>query len=48
MIIALTAKFKIGIIDGIYTKPDVTSPLLQYWEYGNSMVIFLLLNVSPK
>ena len=42
--IALLAKPKIGFINGTYTKPDLSSPLLPYWQCCNDMVLSWLLN----
>ncbi|XP_019240790.1 PREDICTED: uncharacterized protein LOC109220774 [Nicotiana attenuata] len=37
IIIALSAKKKIGFINGSYTRPDVDSPLFIQWEQCNNM-----------
>lgn len=44
MEIALTAKNKIGFVNGACKKPEIDSPELQSWERCNSMVISWLLN----
>lgn len=44
MMIALSAKNKLGFVDGSCVKPDEGSPDLYHWERCNSMVISWLLN----
>ncbi|XP_009768220.1 uncharacterized protein LOC107810325 isoform X2 [Nicotiana tabacum] len=46
IIIALSAKKKIGFINGAYVKPSLTSSLYEPWEQCNNMVISWILN-SP-
>lgn len=47
--IALSAKNKIGVINGTNKKPGVQSKYLNAWERCNSMVISWLLNsVNPE
>lgn len=48
MIIALTAKDKIGFIDGTCKKPSADSPLLPKWNRANNMVISWILNCISK
>lgn len=48
MTIALSAKLKLGFVDGTYKPPAANSPLLVHWTRCNHMVISWLLNsVSP-
>lgn len=44
MKLALSAKFKLGFIDGTYVKPVVDSPLLAHWTRYIIMVISWILN----
>uniref|UniRef100_A0A2C9U4P3 Retrotransposon Copia-like N-terminal domain-containing protein n=1 Tax=Manihot esculenta TaxID=3983 RepID=A0A2C9U4P3_MANES len=44
MIIALTAKDKIGFINGTCKKPSADSPLLPKWNRANNMVISWILS----
>ena len=44
MIIALSAKHKLTLIDENYLNTGSTSPLLILWERNNTMVLSLLLN----
>ena len=46
--IALSAKYKISIIDGSYEKPEAKSPLLPHWQRCNDMVMSWLLNSLHK
>ena len=39
MVLALTAKKKIGFVNGKVTKPDPDSPLYEDWESCNTMVL---------
>ncbi|KAI4351369.1 hypothetical protein L6164_005741 [Bauhinia variegata] len=48
MIIALSAKNKLGFITGELPKPDPSSPLLQAWNICNFIVISWILNVLNK
>ena len=42
--IALSAKLKLGSIDGTQTKPAETSPNIALWKRSNDLVISWLLN----
>lgn len=42
--LALSAKNKIGMIDGTLVKPEVSSPLYAFWHRCNDMVLSWLLN----
>ena len=44
MILALTAKKKIGFMNGEIAKPDINSPLYEDWESCNTMVLSWLIN----
>nr|XP_009791233.1 PREDICTED: uncharacterized protein LOC104238545 [Nicotiana sylvestris] len=44
MIVSLSAKNKIGFIDGSCTKPDETSPQYRQWDKCNNIVISWLTN----
>lgn len=44
MFIAMSAKNKLGLIDGIYFEPNISAPLFQAWNRCNDMVISWLLN----
>ncbi|XP_075088221.1 uncharacterized protein LOC142170257 [Nicotiana tabacum] len=44
MLIGLSCKNKLGIINGIITKPNSTSPLFEAWCRCNDMVIAWILN----
>ena len=44
MVLGLTAKKKIGFINGKIQKPDVDSPLYEDWESCNTMVLSWLIN----
>jgi len=48
VMVALSAKPKLSILDGSYKKPKATSPLLPYWQQCNDMVISWLLNSLHK
>jgi len=39
VMVALSAKQKLSIVDGSYKKPDANSPLLSHWQRCNDMVI---------
>lgn len=42
--IALSAKNKMGIVDGSFSRPDESSPLRSQWDRVNDMVINWILN----
>lgn len=42
--IVLSAKYKLGMVDGTLLRPAATSPLLNYWICYNDIVISWLLN----
>ena len=44
MILALTAKKKIGFVNGKITKLDLDSPLYEDWESCNNMVLSWMIN----
>ena len=44
MILALTAKKKIGFVNGNITKLDLDSPLYEDWESCNTMVLSWMIN----
>ena len=44
MILALTAKKKIGFVNGKITKLDLDSPLYEDWESCNTMVLSWMIN----
>ena len=44
MILALTAKKKIGFVNGKIIKPDLNSPLYEDWESCNTMVLSWMIN----
>ncbi|KAK4569110.1 hypothetical protein RGQ29_004487 [Quercus rubra] len=44
MVLALTAKKKIGFVNGKIEKPEVDSPLYEDWESCNTMVLSWLIN----
>ena len=44
MVLALTAKKKIGFVNGKVTKPDPDSPLYEDWESCNTMVLSWMIN----
>lgn len=44
MELALSAKLKLGFVDGTYTPPPATSNLLVHWNCCNHMVISWILN----
>ncbi|XP_021749706.1 uncharacterized protein LOC110715433 [Chenopodium quinoa] len=48
MLISLSAKNKLGFVDGSISKPDSTSPLLRAWERCNSMIISWMLGVLDQ
>lgn len=48
MIIALSAKHKLGFVNGSCPKPDCNLPDLQHWIHCNNMVISLILNSLTK
>ena len=45
MILALTAKKKIGFVNGKVIKPDLDSPLYEDWEICNTMVLSWMINL---
>nr|XP_023919946.1 uncharacterized protein LOC112031483 [Quercus suber] len=45
MVLALTAKKKIGFVNGKIEKPKVDSPLYEDWESCNTMVLSWLINL---
>lgn len=44
MEIALSSKLKLGFVDGTYSKPAISSPLLVHWTRCNNMVTSWILN----
>ena len=44
MVLALTAKKKIGFVNGKIAKPDIDSLLYEDWESCNTMVLSWLIN----
>ncbi|GKE34725.1 cysteine-rich receptor-like protein kinase 8 [Tanacetum coccineum] len=49
MLIALSAKNKLKLINGDYDEPSIDSPLRAYWERANDMLIsWILNNVSEQ
>ncbi|XP_065631528.1 uncharacterized protein LOC136068320 [Quercus suber] len=44
MVLALTAKKKIGFVNGKITQPDLDSPLYDDWESCNTMVLSWMIN----
>ncbi|XP_075104693.1 uncharacterized protein LOC142178841 [Nicotiana tabacum] len=48
IVIALSAKKKIGFIDGSIIEPDMDSPSLKSWNRCNDMVISWILNSLSK
>jgi len=44
VVIALSAKHKLALVDGSYPEPGTGSPLLVLWERNNAMVLSWLLN----
>ncbi|XP_075644931.1 uncharacterized protein LOC142615899 [Castanea sativa] len=44
MVLALTAKKKIGFVNGKISKPEEDSPLYEDWESCNTMVLSWLIN----
>ncbi|GAV65656.1 UBN2_3 domain-containing protein, partial [Cephalotus follicularis] len=48
MLIALTAKNKLGFIDGTCEKPDTTSPKLHQWERCNAFVLSWIMNTVSR
>ncbi|KAF5478995.1 hypothetical protein F2P56_005510, partial [Juglans regia] len=48
MLMALTAKNKIGFVNGSITKPAVTSPFFHSWTRCNNMILSWLLNSLSK
>ncbi|KAL7607821.1 hypothetical protein Lser_V15G11713 [Lactuca serriola] len=48
MTIALSAKHKLGFVDGSIVQPDTSSPNYSNWYRTNSMVISWLLNSLHK
>jgi len=41
---SLTAKKKIGFVNGKISKPDLDSPLYEDWESGNTMMLSWMIN----
>ncbi|GAV77128.1 UBN2_3 domain-containing protein [Cephalotus follicularis] len=48
MLIALTAKNKLGFIDGTCEKPYTTSPKLHQWERCNGFVLSWIMNTVSR
>lgn len=48
LLISLSAKNKVGFVDGTITKPTVTDATLKAWERCNSMMISWLLGVLDQ
>ncbi|GJW54776.1 cysteine-rich receptor-like protein kinase 8 [Tanacetum coccineum] len=48
MLIALSAKNKLKLINGDYAEPSVDSPLRAYWESANDMLISWILNTVSE
>ncbi|GKB56175.1 putative RNA-directed DNA polymerase, partial [Tanacetum coccineum] len=48
MMIALSARNKIKLINGEFKEPDVSSPIRSYWERANDMVISWILNTVSE
>ncbi|GJY75347.1 cysteine-rich receptor-like protein kinase 8 [Tanacetum coccineum] len=48
MLIALSAKNKLKLINGEYDEPTVDSPLRAYWERENDMLISWILNTVSE
>ncbi|XP_021758517.1 uncharacterized protein LOC110723469 [Chenopodium quinoa] len=48
MLISLSAKNKLGFVDGSIIKPAPDSPSLRAWERCNSMIISLMLGVLDQ
>lgn len=48
MFIALSAKNKIGLINGTFLEPQIYAPLYIVWSRCNDMVISWLLNSLSK
>ncbi|GAV79181.1 UBN2_3 domain-containing protein, partial [Cephalotus follicularis] len=48
MLIALTAKNKLGFIDGTCEKPDTTSPKLHQWVRCNAFVLSWIMNTDSR
>jgi hypothetical protein len=48
MVIALTAKNKIGFVNGNITAPSISSPLYNAWERCNAVVLLWLCNSLSK
>ncbi|GJX68498.1 cysteine-rich receptor-like protein kinase 8 [Tanacetum coccineum] len=48
MLIALSAKNKLKLVNGEYEEPSVSSNLRAYWERANDMLIFWILNTISK
>ena len=44
MVLALTAKKKIGFVNGKVTKLDLDSPLYEDWESCNTIVLSWMIN----
>ncbi|GJT55826.1 cysteine-rich receptor-like protein kinase 8 [Tanacetum coccineum] len=48
MLIALSAKNKLKLINGEYDEPPIDSPLRAYWERANDMLISWILNTVSE
>lgn len=48
MILSLSAKNKLGFVDGSITPPAINSPAYSNWHRANSMVISWILNSLNK
>lgn len=48
MIISLSAKNKLQLINGSFSKPDATSPILPQWERCNNMLKAWIMNSLSK
>ena len=44
MVLALTAKKRIGFVNGKIVKPEIDSPLYEDWESCNTMVLSWLIS----
>ncbi|GKA97177.1 cysteine-rich receptor-like protein kinase 8 [Tanacetum coccineum] len=48
MMIALSARNKVKLINGEFEEPEVSSPIRSYWERANDMVISWILNIVSE
>lgn len=48
MIMALTAKNKIGLVDGTIAKPNSSDPKFASWRRCNTMILSWILNFVSK